>query len=88
MTILVEQMCSPYLSCQKQVFWYKVFDALIDLFLKKQPKSTKIQSHFTQIKTHIDLDAQTLRESLSKNTAICLEFVSGKFAKFLYKKST
>ena len=49
---LFELMPSP-------VVFVKLFDALHDFFLNDQPpKSSKLQSYFNQIKTHVDIDAK------------------------------
>jgi protein SMG8 len=52
------QNVQPVFELPRASQWYKIFDALVDLILKDPPKTTKIQSHFTQIKTHLDIDAQ------------------------------
>jgi protein SMG8 len=48
----------PIFELPRASHFYKIFDGLIDLLLKDPPRSSKIQSHFAQIKTHIDIDAQ------------------------------
>ncbi|CAF0716244.1 unnamed protein product [Brachionus calyciflorus] len=37
--------------------WYKIYDALLDFFLN-EPKTTKIQTFYSQLKDQIDIDVQ------------------------------
>lgn len=37
--------------------WHKIYDSFFEFFLK-EPKSSKIQSYYAQLKSHIDIDVQ------------------------------
>ena len=47
----------PVFELPRASHWDKIFDALCDLFLS-EPKTTKIQSQYAQLKSQIDIDAQ------------------------------
>ena len=38
--------------------WHKLFAALADFMLREPARSAKMRSHFAQLKSHVDIDAQ------------------------------
>ena len=57
---------SPVFELPKASVWFKLFDALVDFFLKN-PKSNKVLNQYSQLKAQVDIDGNFSENICKKN---------------------